>query len=102
MIQSWGLLDRLFGLLLRTVLPLIENVIKPLAKSILIPLGLTAAASAANSGIYKTILGSGHNNNNTTTLMILKNKMEHIIKIVRPLQDSVYYQHGLLKQFKMK
>ena len=30
-----------------------ENVIKPLAKSALIPLGLTAAASAADAGIYK-------------------------------------------------
>ena len=102
MIQSGGFLSRLLGPLLKTGLPLIKNVIKPLAKSILIPLGLTAVASAANSGIYKTILGSGHNNNNTTTLMILSNEMEHIIKIVRPLQDSVYYQHGLLKQFKMK
>ena len=35
-------------------MPLIKkNVIKPLAKSVLIPLGLTAAASAADAGIYK-------------------------------------------------
>ena len=44
--------------LLRTGLQLIKNVIKPLAKSILIPLGMTAAASAADTGIQKKILGS--------------------------------------------
>ena len=41
-------------------LPLIRNVIKPLAKSVLIPLGLIAAASAADAGIHKKILGSGN------------------------------------------
>ena len=46
MIQSGGFLGRLLG-------PLLKNVIKPLAKSVLIPLGLTAAASAANAGIHK-------------------------------------------------
>ena len=64
MIQSGGFLGRLLGPLLKTGLPLIKNVIKPLAKSVLIPLGLTAAASAADAGMHKKILGSGHNNNN--------------------------------------
>ena len=49
------------GPLLKTGLPLIKNVIKPFAKSVLIPLGLTAAASAAEAGIHKKILGSGRN-----------------------------------------
>ena len=49
MIQSGGFLGKLFGPLLKTGLPLIKNVIKPLAKSVLIPLGLTAAASAADA-----------------------------------------------------
>ena len=53
MIQSGGFLGRLLGPLLKTGLPLIKNVIKPLAKSILIPLGLTAVASAADVGIHK-------------------------------------------------
>ena len=53
MIQLGGFLGRLLGPLLRTGLPLIKNVIKPLAKSVLIPLGLTAAASAADAGIHK-------------------------------------------------
>ena len=53
MIQSGGFLASLLGPLIKTGLPLIKNVIKPLAKSVLIPLGLTAAASAADEGIHK-------------------------------------------------
>ena len=53
MIQSGGFLGRLLGPLLKTGLPLISNVIKPLAKSVLIPLGLTGAASATDAGIHK-------------------------------------------------
>ena len=53
LIQSGGFLGRLLGPLLKTGLPLIKNVTKPLAKSDLIPLGLTAAASAADAGIHK-------------------------------------------------
>ena len=53
MIQSRGFLGRLLGPLLKTGLPLMKNVIKPLAKSVLIPLGLTAAASAADAGIHE-------------------------------------------------
>ena len=56
-IQSGGFLCKLLGPLLKIGLPLIKNVIKPLAKSVLIPLGLTAAASAADAGIHKKILG---------------------------------------------
>ena len=52
-IQSGDFLGKLYGLLLKTGLPLIKNVIKPLAKSLLIPLGLTAAASAADARIHK-------------------------------------------------
>ena len=52
-IQSGGFLGRLLGPLLKTGLPLISNVIKPLAKSVLIPFGLTAEASAADAGMHK-------------------------------------------------
>ena len=52
-IQLGGFLGRLFGPLLKTGLTLIKHVIKPLAKSVLIPLGLTAAASAADAVIHK-------------------------------------------------
>ena len=53
------------GLLLKTGLPLIENLLKPLAISVLIPLGLTAAASATDVAIQKKIYGS-----RTTALII--------------------------------
>ena len=61
MIQSGGFLGRRLGPLLRKGLELMKSVIQPLAKSVLIPLGLTAAASAADARIHKKILGSGHN-----------------------------------------
>ena len=83
MIQSGEFLGRLLGPLLITGLPLIKNVIKPLAKSVLIPLGLTAAASAADAGIHKKILGSG-----TTTLIISNDEMKDIIRIVKSLEYS--------------
>ena len=47
MIQSGGFLGRLLSVLIKTGLPSMKNVIQPLAKSILIPLGLAAAAAAA-------------------------------------------------------
>ena len=56
MIQLGGFLGRLLGPLLKTGLLLTKNVIQLLAKSVLIPLGLTAAASAADAGIHKKIL----------------------------------------------
>ena len=83
MIQSGGFLGKLLGPLLKTGLPLIKNVIKPLAKSVLIPLGLTAASSSADAGIHKKILGSGN-----TTLIISNKDMKDLIKIVKSLEDS--------------
>ena len=50
MVQSGGFLGRLPGPLRKAGLSLLKNVIKPLAESVLIPLGLTAAASAADAG----------------------------------------------------
>ena len=54
--QSEGFLGRLLGPLLKTGLPLKENALKPLAKSTLMPLGLTAAASATDAAIHKKCL----------------------------------------------
>ena len=53
MIQSGGFFGKLLGPLLKAGLPLIKNVIKPLANSVLIPLGLTASATAADAGIHR-------------------------------------------------
>ena len=43
------------NVLLKTGLPLMKHVIKPLVNCVLIPLGLTAAASAADAGIHKKL-----------------------------------------------
>ena len=91
-IQSGGFLSKLLGPLLKTGLPLIKNVIKALAKSVLIPLGLTAAASAADAGIHKKILGSGN-----TTLIISNEEMNDIRKIVQALEDSNILLKGVTK-----
>ena len=93
MIQSGGFSGKLLGPLLKTGLPLIKNVITPLAKSVLIPLGLTSAASAADAGIHKKTLGSG--NGNTTTLIISNKDMEDLIKIVKSLEDSELLLEGI-------
>ena len=82
MIQSGGFVGRLLGPLLKTGLLLIKNVIKPLAKSVLILLRLTAAASAADAGIHKKILGSGNHHSSSTRLIISIDETEDIIKLV--------------------
>ena len=53
MIQLGRFLGRLLGPLLKTGLPVMKSGIQPLAKSVLIPFGLTAVASAADAGIHK-------------------------------------------------
>ena len=70
-----------------------KNAIKPLAKSVLIPLGLTAAASAADAGIYEKIWGSGHNNN--ITLILSNDEINDIIKIVKSLEDFGWLLKGV-------
>ena len=94
-IQSGGFLGKLLGPLLKTGLPLIKNVIKPLVKIVLIPLGLTAAASAADAGIHKKILGSGN-----TTLIISDEEMNDVIKIVQALEDPNILLKGVTETVK--
>ena len=57
--------------------------LKLLAKSILIPLGFTAASSAADTGIHKEILGSG-----MTILTISNEEIDDIMKIVKSVVES--------------
>ena len=93
MIQSGGFLGKLLGPLLKTGLPLMKSVITPLAKSVLVPLGLRAAASAADAEIHKKILGSGNN----TTLIISNKDMDDLIKIVKSLEDSSLLLKGITR-----
>ena len=81
--HSGGFLGRLSGSLLNTGLPLIENVLKPLAKSVLIPLELTAVASATDAAIHKKMFGLG-----MTTLIISNKEMNDIMKTDKSLEES--------------
>ena len=96
-IQSGGFLGRLLGPLLKLGLPLIKDVIEPIAKIVLIPIGLTAAASAVDAGIHKKILGSGN-----TILIISNEEMNDIMKIVQALEDSNILVKRVTKTIKNK
>ena len=64
-------------------MPLIRNETKPLAKSILIPLGLTAAATATSAAIHEKMFESG-----MTKLTISNKEINDIMKIVKSPQES--------------
>ena len=76
--------------MLKTGLPLLKSVIKPLGL-----LGLTAASSAIDAGVQKKVYGSG-----TTTLVISNKEMNDIMKIVQDF-DSFGVEHVLreIKKF---
>ena len=70
-----------------------ENANKPLAKSVLIPLGLTPVASAVDVGIKKKkSLGSVN-----TTLRVSNDELEDIIKVVESLEDSSLLLKGVIE-----
>ena len=80
--QSGGFLGRILGSLLKNRLYLMKNVLK-CTKSVLIPLGLTAAASATVAAIHKKMFESG-----TMTLIIFNEEMNDVVKIVKSLEES--------------
>ena len=63
-VQSGVFLSKFIGPLLKTGSPLMKNLLKPLAKSIFIPIGLKAAASAADRNIQKNYRIGDNNINN--------------------------------------
>ena len=79
--QSGGFLGRPLGRLLKNRLPWMKNVLKPLAKSVLVLLGLTEAA-ATDTAIHKKIFVSG------TTLMVSNEGMNDIINKIKLLNES--------------
>ena len=93
--QSGGFLGRFLGLLLKTGLPFIGNALKPLAKSILIPLGSTAAAAATDAAIHKKMFGLG-----TTTSIISNEEMNDIMKIIKSLEESGLLIKGISETIK--
>ena len=90
-IQSGGFLG---SLLSKLAGPLMKVAI-PLAKNVLVPLGITAAASAIDAGIEKKIHGSG-----TTNLIISNEEMNDVIKIVQAVEDSNILLKGVTKTIK--
>ena len=95
-VQSGGFLGRLLAPLLKTGLLLMKIGLQPLIKNGLMPLGLTAAAAAADGGIHKKILGS-----RTTALIISNGKMEDIMKILISFENYGILLKELVNQ-KMK
>ena len=93
--QSRGFLSRILGPSLKPGLPLTKNVFKPLAKSILIPLALTAAALATDSAIHRKIFGSG-----PTTLIISNEEKNDIMKIIKSLEESGLLMKGVSETIK--
>ena len=81
--QSGGFLGKLLGPLLKTGFPLMINVLKPLAKSVLIPFESTAAAAATDAAIHKKMFGSS-----TITLIISNEEMNDIMKTFKYLEES--------------
>ena len=73
-------LGKLLGPLLKTGLPLMKIVLKPLAKNVLFPLGLTAAASATYEAIQNRI-GSGIN-----ALIISNEEVNDIMRTFKSLK----------------
>ena len=96
-VQSGEFLGRLLGPLLKTKLSLIGNVLKPLAKSVLIPLRLTAVASAIDAAIHKKMFGYGF-----TTLIISNEEMNDFMKTVKSLEESQLLIKGVSETIKMK
>ena len=90
-LQSGGFLE---SLLSKLAGPWIKVAI-PLAKNVLTPLGITAAASAIDARTQKKIHGSV-----TTTLIISNEKMNDIMKIVQALEDSNILLKGVTKTIK--
>ena len=74
---------------------LIGNVLKELAKSVLVPLGLTAVASATDAAIHKKMFGSA-----ITTLVLSNKEMNDIIKVVNSLEESGLLIEGVIKTIK--
>ena len=93
--QSGGFLGRLLRPLLKTGLPLIGNVLKPLAKSVFIPLELTGAASPTDTAINKKMFASG-----TSTLIISNEEMNDIMKIIKSLEESSLLIKGVSQPIK--
>ena len=69
----------------------------PLPKNVLAPLGLTAAMSAIDGSIQKKIHGSGATKGAEVKLIIEKEDMNDIMKIIKALKNSGILLKGVSK-----
>ena len=72
----------------------------PLAKNVLAPLGLTAAMSAIDGSIRKKIHGSGATKGAGVKLIIEKEDINDIMKIIKALENSGILLKGVSKTIK--
>ena len=92
-VQSGVFLGRLLGPLLKAELPLLKNVVKSLAQSVLLPLGLTA--STTDVTIHKKISISG-----VATLIFSNEEMNDIMKLVKILEIPALLIKGVYEAIK--
>ena len=72
-----------------------KNVLKPLAKIVLIPLGLKAAALGTDAAIQNKLFGSG-----MSTLVLSNEEINDIMKIVKSLEESCLLIKGVSETIK--
>ena len=97
-------LERILGPLLKTGLPFLGNAVKPLAKRVLVPFGVTAPAPATDAAVHKKMFGSGTHSldsANQTTSIISNEKMNDNMTITRYLEGYGLLIKGLKKHLKM-
>ena len=95
-IQERGFLNFLKPLM-TAGLPLMKNILKSIVASVLIPLGLIAAASVTDAAIQKDIFGSG-----TTTLKISNKEIKDILNIAKSFEESNLLIEGISETIKLK
>ena len=95
-IQEGRFLKTFFRPLITTGLSLMKNVLTKLAKSVLIPLELTAAASVIDAAIQKKIFGS------ETTIAFSNEELNHIMKILKSLGDAGLLIQGVTETVKIE
>ena len=95
--ESGGFLGRLLGRLLKTGFSLMKNVFKPSAESVLMPLELTAPASAADAAIHQKMFGFG-----TTTCILSNEEINYIMKKVNLREEFGLLTKDVSKTIKKK
>ena len=92
--QEGGFLNFLRPLM-TTGLPLMKSVLTSLAKSVLLPLGLSTGTLVADAAIQNKVYGSG-----TTALIISNKEMEDIMKILKSFEESGLLIQGVSETIK--